>query len=135
MGITICTKNHYVDMGYGGFMRFRMVVANAVSREFGEHYKTMALAPYIGRDEFFKKFNLKTKEFIKTGVLPDQVAYFLFASDCEGECNLKQVKAVKQLLDGIEDNEENFGYCRIGNPARMSNMKLIFCGKYVVKWY
>lgn len=134
MGITICTKNHYADMGYGGFMRFRMTLANAVSQEFGEHYATMALAPYSGRDEFFRKFNLKTKKFIEDGVLPEQVAYFLFASDCKGKCNLKQVKAVKALLDGIEDDDEIYGYSGRENPARMSDMKLIFGGKCVVTW-
>ena len=134
MGITIQTENNYADMGYGGFMRFRMVLADAVSREFGEHYKTMALAPYIGRDEFFKKFNLKTKEFIEKGILPEQVAYFLFASDCEGDCDLEQVKAIKQFLDGIDGDDEIFGYCGRENPARMSDMKLIFCGDYAVTW-
>jgi hypothetical protein len=81
MGITISSKRHSCDMGYGGFGRFRNEVAEKVSKKFYEHYTSMDNPKVMflcgdERTEFFKKYDAVTKELVEQGEVTIEVANF-----------------------------------------------------------
>lgn len=134
MGITIRTKVKCCDMGYGGFMRFRQHIAFLICDEVGLHYKCLGDAPWARRDEFFIKFDANTKRLIESGKLSIELAGFLFASDVDGKCDMKQVRALRDILKLSKNDDEIYGYCGRKDATTMRDMKEIFCGKYAVRW-
>jgi len=134
MGITIRTKVKSCDIGYGGFMRFRQDVAFLICNEVGLHYKSIENAPFVRRDEFFVKFDANTKRLIESGKLSIELARFLFASDGEYKCDMKQVRSLRDILKLSKNDDEIYGYCGRKDAATMKDMKEIFCGKYAVRW-
>ena len=69
MGITISSKRYGCDMGYGGFGRFRNIVAEKVNEKVYSHYSCLSETETMflsgnKRDEFFDKYNAKTEELI-----------------------------------------------------------------------
>ena len=138
MGVTISSKRHSCDMGYMGFNRFRNTVAEKVGGEFYKHYlrlsdtETMFL---IGeaREQYFKKYDAATKDYIEQGDLTIEVANFLYQSDCEGKIDRKQAK---QIYESIKDCDDNiiFGYSGRKDCAKMMDMKNIFSDGTKVEW-
>lgn len=137
MGITISNKNHICDLGYDGFRKFRIVVAKNVSEKIGNHYKDLEKALFMldqkSRDIFFKNYDNKTNELIKDEELTDEIANFLYKSDCEGNINKEEAKQVFELIKNEDDNTK-FGY--VGRPdcAKMADLKKIFSDGEV-EWY
>ena len=70
-------------MGYGGFNRFRSVVAEKVNNEFFyRHYLKLSSPEAMysfgsNREEYFKKYDAKTEEFIEQNIITIEVANFL----------------------------------------------------------
>jgi hypothetical protein len=138
MGITINSKRYSCDMGYGGFGRFRNVVAEKVNGEFYKHYLILSTPEAmfsIGdvRKEFFKKYDATTKEFVKQNIVTVEVANFLYQSDCNGKIDGKQAKQIFELIKECDD-DISFGYSGRKDCAKMSDLKNIFSDRTKVKW-
>lgn len=139
MGITISSKRHSCDMGYGGFGRFRNAVAEKVNHEFYQHYlslsdsKVMVLSG-IERETYFEKYNATTYEYIEQGKVTVEVANFLYQSDCDGKIDRKQAKQIYELIKECDDNL-NFGYSGRVDCAKMSDLKKIFSDGTKVEWH
>ena len=138
MGITIGSKRYACDMGYGGFGRFRNVVAEKVNDEFYKHYLELSSPKVMfsfgkEREEYFKKYNAKTEEFIKQNIVTGEVANFLYQSDCDGKIDRKQAKEIYELIKECDDNI-SFGYAGRSDCAKMADMKKIFSDGTKVEW-
>lgn len=128
MGITIESTNFSVDMGYGGFMRFRKKIAALSSPEFGEHYSKLDDAMLIfgdAQESFFKEYDAKTNEFINSNMVTVEIANFCYQSDCDGSIDQSQAK---QLYEKIKDDTDDTAYGYIGRSdcAMLSDLKNIF---------
>lgn len=128
MGVTIESKNISADMGYGGFNRFRTKVAELSDIKFGRHYSELENTTFlfgVKREEYFKKYDAKTKDLIKDNIVTVEIANFCYQSDCEGEINQEQAK---QIYEKIKDYDDNICYGYAGRPdcAMFSDLKNIF---------
>lgn len=128
MGVTIESKNFSADMGYGGFNRFRTKVAQLSHIEFGKHYAELENTMFLfgtEREEYFKKYDAKTKNLIKTNIVTVEIANFCYQSDCEGDIDQEQAK---QIYEKIRDYDDNICYGYAGRPdcAMFSDLKNIF---------
>ena len=138
MGITISSKRYSCDMGYGGFGRFRNVIAKQISEKVYSHYyclsepETMFLSGKK-KDDFFKEYDAKTEELVKQGELTEEIANFLYQPDCEGKVNRNQAKEIYELIKDCYDNIV-FGYIGRADCAKMSDLKKIFSDKTKVEW-
>lgn len=116
MGITIRnTKGHHVHIGYGGFARLRMFVANACSKEYGAIYEKTYSSVFTHSltDEQKKAFETEEedmkKQCLKNKELTPKIVKFLYESDCQGRISYG---ACKDIIAKIKDIpcEDNFGY-------------------------
>lgn len=126
-------------MGYGGFGRFRNIVAETVSKQFCSHYLLLSEASvmFLSGDEnkkYFEKYNAITEVFVDKGEITVEVANFLFQSDCGGKIDKKQAQQIYELIKDCND-DLIFGYVGRSDCAKMSDMKKIFSDKTKVKWY
>lgn len=138
MGITISSKRHSCDMGYGGFGRFRNVVAENTNDEFYKHYLELTTPEAMfsfgsEREKYFEKHDAKTKEFIEQNIVTVEVANFLYQSDCGGKIDRKQAKQIYELIKECDDNLI-FGYVGRNDCAKMADMKRIFLDGTKVEW-
>lgn len=138
MGVTISSKRHSCDMGYGGFGRFRNIVAEKVSPEFHKHYLLLSDPEVMftfgeERVEYFKKYDATTALYIHQGILTPEVASFLYQSDCDGKIDRKQSKQVYELIKDC-NNDIVFGYVSRADCATMAVMKNIFSDGTKVEW-
>lgn len=138
MGITISSKRHSCDMGYGGFGRFRNTVAEKVSAEFHKHYLLLSDSKVMflfeeERKEYFEKYDAITKEFIEHNVITVEVANFLYQRDTDGKIDRKQAKQIYKLIKECDDSII-FGYSGRADCAKMSDLKMIFSDGTKVKW-
>ncbi len=138
MGITIRSKRHSCDMGYGGFNRFRDAVAEEVSDEFHKHYLSLSdtKVKFLSEketEEYFEKYNATTNEYIEQGTVTVEVANFLYQSDCEGKIDRKQAKQIYKLIKECDGNL-SFGYSGRVDSAKMSDLKMIFSDETKVEW-
>lgn len=125
-------------MGYGGFGRFRNVVAENVNDKFHTHYlalsdsKVMVLSGKE-REQYFEKYDSTTNEYIEKGEVTAEVANFLYQSDCDGKIDRKQAKQIYELIKEC-DNDLSFGYFGKVDCAKMSDLKNIFSDRTKVEW-
>jgi hypothetical protein len=138
MGITISSKRHSCDMGYGGFGRFRNAVAEKANVEFYKHYLKLSSSEVMflmgnARKDYFEQYDAKTKEYVNQNIVTAEVANFLYQSDCEGKVHRKQAKQIYELIKECDDNI-SFGYSGRKDCAKMSDMKNIFADKTKVEW-
>lgn len=138
MGITISSKRHSCDMGYGGFGRFRDTVAEKVSVAFHKHYLLLSDPTVMflfgeERKEYFEKYDAITKEFIEQNAVTVEVANFLYQSDCDGKIDRKQAKQIYELIKECDDSI-SFGYSGRADCAKMSDLKKIFSDGTKVEW-
>lgn len=138
MGITISSKRHSFDMGYGGFGRFRNTVAEQVGGEFHKHYLLLSDSMVMflfgeERKEYFEKYDVLTKKYIEKNAVTVEVANFLYQSDCEGKVDRKQAKQIFELIKECDDCI-SFGYSGRSDCAKMSDLKMIFSDGTKVEW-
>ncbi|MEK5209130.1 hypothetical protein [Psychrobacillus sp. FSL H8-0510] len=138
MGITISSKRQSCDLGYGGFGRFRKAVAEKVSTEFHRHYlllsdKSVMFLFGEERNEYFKKYDAITNEYVGKGMVTVEVANFLFQSDGGGKVDRKQAKQIYELIKECDDNI-SFGYSGRVDCATMADLKKIFSDGTKVEW-
>lgn len=128
MGVTLRSKNLSVDMGYGGFGRFREKVAYLASHQFGEHYSTIDEGSWLLDDErkkFFEDFDRKTVELFESGVVSLEVIDFCLQPDCEGKMKRKQVKVIYEVIKHYDDNLA-YGYVGRSDCATFASIKAVF---------
>jgi len=138
MGITISSKRYACDMGYGGFARFRNVVAEQVSYNFYNHYILLSDSSVMflfgkERDTFFKSYDATTVKFIEEYEVTEDVVDFLLQTDSNGKIDRKQAKQIFELIKDC-DNDTLFGYVGRTDCAKMEDMKRIFSDKTKVEW-
>jgi hypothetical protein len=138
MGITISSKRHSCDMGYGGFGRFRNTVAEKVSVEFYKHYLLLSDSTVMflfeeERKEYFEKYDAITKEYMEQNAVTVEVANFLYQSDCGGKVDRKQAKQIYEMIKECDDSI-SFGYSGREDCAKMSDLKKIFSDGTKVEW-
>lgn len=128
MGITFKSNNFSVDMGYGGFLRFREKVAWLTGNEFGQHYEELRKADMLfgeNRDAFYEEYNKKTHELIEKGFVTAEIANFCYQSDCEGAIDQRQAQFIYEKIKHYDDNIA-YGYVGSSDCARFSDLKNIF---------
>lgn len=128
MGITISNGEFSLDMGYGGFNRFRTKVAYLANEEFGNHYDRLGDALCLNpsmKTIFFEAYDAKTKTFIATQKVTVEVANFCFQSDVEGALDSEQVRQVYQLLESVK-TDEPYGYVGRADCTKMSDLQRLF---------
>lgn len=139
MGVTIESKRYSCDMGYGGFGRFRDLIAKKVSDKFYNHYSKLSEPKVMfstgnERKTFFEKYDAITYKLIEAKEVTEGVANFLYQSDCRGEIDRKQAKEIYKLIKDYDDNVI-FGYIGRSDCAKMEDMKKIFSDKTKVNWW
>lgn len=128
MGVTIESKNHSIDFGYGGFMNLRTKVAELAGEDIGEHYKKLHDAPMFGeelRTKFFEEYDAKTNELDdKYDGEMNCILHFLYSSDCNGDMELD---VCRKIYDIIKDYDDTilYGYCGRPDCAKFSDFKQI----------
>lgn len=134
MGVTIQSKKHSCDMGYGGFLRFRNIVASKVGEIFSKHYTKLDNAPiFDDTKKYFEEYDTETNRLVEQGHVTMEVANFLYQVDCDGEIDRIQAKQIYKLIEDCDDDTA-FGYIGRSDCAKMSDMKKIFGNKTKVKW-
>ena len=141
MGVTISSKNHSIDMGYGGFGNIRRRVAELTGKEIGKHYARLDKGMFIHgaeREEFFKKYNKKIGELETEFKIPRGILMFLYASDCEGKITSAKCKHIYEVIKNYDD-DILYGYGGRDDCAKFKDFKEIIkdCidNKTVMKWY
>lgn len=141
MGVSINSKNHSIDVGYGGFNNLRIKVAELTGKEIFEHYKNLEKGMLLfgeEKEKFFKKYNKKISEIHKKYNIPDGILDFLYAPDCGGSIS---PEACAQIWEVIKEYDDNILYGYIGRPdcARFRDFKEIikdcFDSHCEMEWY
>lgn len=113
VGVTVqCKKTgRSLDMGYGGFNRWRDKIAELYGGEWWEHYKTLDDAPILDtlgqRTAFFEAFDRRTLQLITEKRADIKIVDFCLQPDCDGSVNYG---ACKNILKAIGDYTDNKAY-------------------------
>lgn len=76
---------------------------------------------------------LKLLSLLRETEITDEVAGFLFQSDCDGRIDRIQAKQIYELIKECDD--DMFGYTGREDCASMADMKKVFSDKTKVEWY
>lgn len=118
MGISISCKKtgRTCDLGGGGFLNFRLKVAELHSKEFGEHYARLCSPEGMwANDEWYEEFDKKTEELIENKKVNIKVVDFCLQSDCKGKI---RYGACKVIYEAIKDYDDEYIYGYAGRPDR-----------------
>ena len=116
MGVTVESKNHSIDLGYGGFNKLRGKVAELTGDEIGEHYKVLERGMFLFGEEktvFFKDYNQKITELAEKHQIPHGILDFLYASAGSGKISASKCK---QIYEVIKDYNDDILYGYRGRP-------------------
>jgi hypothetical protein len=128
MGVTICSKNKSIDLGYFGFNFLRTKVADLAGEDIGEHYRKLNTAPYFGeekRERFFEEYNKKTNELDEKykGEM-NCVLHFIYASDCDAEMGPDVCEKIYETIKDYDD-DVLYGYSGRLDCAKFKDFKEI----------
>ena len=129
MGVTIESKNHYIDLGYGGFMCLRTKVAELAAPDIFEHYKKsidgMRLYDENERKAFYKSYNAKIAEPDRkyNGRMSD-ILDFLYESDCSAEMDVSHCRSIYEVIKDYDD-DISYGYSGRKDCAKFADFKKI----------
>lgn len=129
MGVTIESKNHYIDLGYGGFMCLRTKVAELAAPDIFEHYKKstdgMRLYDEDKRKAFYESYNAKIEELDKkyNGKMSD-VLDFLYESDSSAEIDAAHCRSIYEVIKDYDD-DISYGYSGRKDCAKFADFKKI----------
>lgn len=125
MGVTIESKNHAIDLGYGGFMRLRAKIAELSDKELGMHYKHLNDAPmFDGREVFFKEYDEKIVEIVDKNKIPHAVPDFIYQSDCNGSLSTEQCLVIYEIIKDYDDDIQ-YGYSGKKDCAKFNDFKTL----------
>ena len=129
MGVTIESKNHAIDMGYGGFRMLRIKVAELTVPDIFEHYKKsmdgMRLYDADERKAFYKSYNTKIAELDKKykGKMSN-ILDFLYESDCDGIMDVPHCRSIYKVIKDYDD-DILYGYTGRKDCAKFADFKAI----------
>ncbi len=129
MGVTIESKNHYIDLGYGGFMCLRTKVAELAAPDIFEHYKKsidgMRLYDENERKAFYKSYNAKIAELDRkyNGRMSD-ILDFLYESDCSAIMDVSHCRSIYEVIKDYDD-DILYGYSGRKDCAKFADFKTI----------
>lgn len=126
MGVTIESKNHYIDLGGGGFMCLRTKVAELAAPDIFEHYKKLDEGLRLYGDErkaFYKSYNAKTAELDRkyNGRMSD-ILDFLYESDCSAEMDVSHCRSIYEVIKDYDD-DILYGYTGRKDCAKFADFK------------
>lgn len=127
MGITISSKTKSIDMGYFGFNNLRNTIGDLLPEDLARHYRelknSIAIFSDKEREEYFKKYNAKTKELDKKHDYKyNSILHFLYACDCEATMSVEVLKQVYELIKDYDDDTA-YGYSGRDNCAMFKDFK------------
>lgn len=141
MGVTLSSKQISVDMGYGGFKRFREKVATLAGEKFGQHYASLQevnILPDEQRASFYETYNKQTDQLIEQHAITPEIANFCYQSDCEGAIDQQQAMAIYEKIKDHLD-ETPYGYVGRKDCAMFADLKAMFkdCAENGgnIEWY
>lgn len=129
MSITIESKNRSIDIGYVGFRRLRVKVAELTAPDIFEHYKKsmdgMRLYDEDERKAFYESYNAKIAELDKKyeGKMSD-ILDFLYESDCGAEMDADHCRSIYEVIKDYND-DILYGYDGRKDCARFADFKKI----------
>ena len=107
MGVTVESKNHSIDLGFGGFGNLRKKVAELTGVEIYNHYKELDNGMLLygeARTKFFQEYNKKISEIEEKLKIPHGILDFLYASDCNGKLTYGKCKQIYKVIKDYDDN-------------------------------
>jgi len=109
MGMTVeCKKTgRSLDMGAGGFLRWRLKIAELYNQKWYEHYRTLMEPPLCHSDEWYAEFDKETERLLNEEHLDIKILDFCLQSDVDGHINYG---ACKNILKAIGDYTNNVAY-------------------------
>lgn len=129
MGVTIESKNHSIDLGYGGFRMLRVKVSELTAPDIFEHYKKsmdgMRLYDEDERKAFYESYNAKIAELDKKyeGKMSD-ILDFLYESDCGAEMDIDHCRSIYEVIRNYDD-DILYGYAGRKDCAKFADFKKI----------
>lgn len=140
MGVTVESKNHSIDLGYGGFNNLRIKVAELTGKEIGAHYRKLNDGTFLfgqAKVDFFNVYDKKISELEEKHKIPHGILDFLYASDCEGKLTYGRCKQIYKVIKDYDD-DILYGYSGRKDCAMFKDFKEIIkdCvdNKRAMKW-
>lgn len=123
MGLTITVNNFdSFDIGYFGFMNFRLELAEAYNKRLGELYRRWAL----GWIDYTKEKPLTNAEFEEMQKLGGDLLIFLKHKDTEGIFLPSESRRIYLQIRDLKMNYEIKGYCGQESFNVLERLKSIF---------
>ena len=107
MGVEVsCKKTGYsMTLGYGGFFRWRLKIAELCDTKWYDHYKKLVDAPLSFLDkEWYNKFNKETERLIDQEGVDVRLVDFCIQSDCGGSITYGTCKKILKLIGDYTDD-------------------------------
>ena len=129
MGVTIESKNHFIDLGYGGFRMLRVKISELAAPDIFEHYKKsmdgMRLYNDGERKAFYESYNAKITELYEKyeGKISD-ILDFLYKSDCSAEMDADHCRSIYEVIKDYDD-DILYGYAGRKDCAKFADFKKI----------
>ena len=136
MGVSISSKNVFLDMGYMEFERLRQTVARLCPKEIADHYLALLELhrELMGKEckEAWQAYDERTEELYENNKKYQKVMEFLYASDCSAKMTYG---CAKQLLQTIGDYDDDiiYGYGGREHPAKFCDFKRMLQDAYETK--
>lgn len=139
MGVCLTSKksDYSFYMGYIGFNNLRANIASAWDKELGEVYANTSMAILDS-----KKYNDRINSILADDRFKNEdedIADFLFQSDCEGKCGYKTCEKIYNLIKDIDFTGKIFTYAAYSDGKDYEHLKLFLKECYkkrrMMIWY
>lgn len=109
MGVDIrCKKTgRSMTLGAGGFLRWRLKIAELYNQKWFEHYRQLSEPPLLKSHDWYKKFDEETLRLLNEESLDIKILDFCLQSDIEGCINYG---ACKNILKAIGEYTDTIAY-------------------------
>jgi len=109
MGVSLrCVKTgRSMELGYGGFMRWRLKIAELYNKQWYDHYALLTDLARPKSQEWYDAFNKETQRLIEEEGIDVKIVDFCFQSDAGGKINYG---ACRKILNAIGDYTDNYSY-------------------------
>ena len=137
MGVTITATNskYSFEMGAGGFFNLRANIADALDKEFGEHYRSLLNCHY---SDDYKLFNKIANAMLARKRLDEDIVAFLFMPDTTGNIPHKTCKKIFDLIKNIDYTGKGFQYAAYQNKDYEQFKKFLkecYFYRRKMRWY
>ena len=117
MGVTLLCEHtkRNMDMGYFGFNRLRIKIAELAGEPFFTHYTKLDELQFASEERFLE-FDRMTEHMVRAGEVSPHVVYFCLQSDCGGYVTWKTCRKLLQII-GDYDDKIAYGYAARPNSG------------------